>query len=313
MSKSFHNPSDLPVAGRLPLPLYVCGSLCWGESAHHLLTTAVFRGRGRVKGVGYKLSGVQGVGLAVRGGGDSWVPGELYTCDAKLLHSLEAALGGEFSRKIIAVHVGSDGPTIEAIVHVWTGAFADVPTWPGAILADDRPFPGPTAWYFGYASNMFHMAERRKLNVVEPHRIGRADGWQIAFAKDSGNGQHNYATLLPKRGGRVKGALYRMKQAELEAQLDPQEKEGWHLVRRTFAVEIEGTGPGVGEIVWAEAYICLPRWWFWNRISHPTNTEKIVPGARLVGLDDEYVAWLEAFCNTPSNPEDYDLDLDTRV
>lgn len=295
-------------------PVLVYGSLSHGGSQHATLGDALFLGRGQVRGVGYRLdSGAQRMGLHLRNGGDAWVGGELYPHSAALLARIEACLGPDFSRKIVQVRAGSEGPMIDAIVHVWTGAWAGLPTWPGGFIPEEGPFPGPTAWYFGYASNMFHMAERRKLTVLGSHLIGRVDGWRIAFAKDSGNGQHNYATLLPKRGGVVKGALYRMKQTELEGQLDPQEKEGWHLVRRTYPVTLEGQGPHTGHTVWAEAYICLPRWWFWNRISHPVNTEKIVPGARLVGLDTEYVAWLEAFCQTPSNPEDYDLDLDVRV
>ena len=143
-------------------------------------------------------------------------------------------------------------------------------------------------------------------------RSGRIDGWRIAFAKDSGDGVNCYATLLPKRGGEVKGALYRMTQVEIESNLDPQEKEGWHLVRRTFPLVLEDAGGGRGETIWADAYICLPRWWVWGRASHPVNTEKIVPGARLVGLDAAYVAWLAEFVNQPCVPEDYDLDLEDR-
>lgn len=290
-------------------PLFVYGSFAHGGPGHALVQDALFLGRGVARAVAYKLAeGAQRLGLQVRGGGDAIVGGELLRADEALLARVDAAHGEHFQRRIVQVRAGSMGPRIDAWVHVYTGPWANVPLAPAGILDDGSAMPGPTAWYFGYASNMFHMAERRKLNVLGPHLLGRVDGWRIAFAKDSGNGEHNYATLLPKRGGVVKGALYRMKQTELEGQLDPQEKEGWHLVRRTYPIVLEG-GEHAGETVWGEAYVCLPRWWFWNRISHPVNTEKIVPGARLVGLDAEYVAWLEQFCNTPSNPESYDLDL----
>ncbi len=294
------------------IPVLVYGSFAHGGGAHDVVGDALFLGRALVKGVGYQLAGrMQRVGLHIRGGGDAWLGGELYPGSAALLDALDAAHGSEFTRKIVQIRAGSEGPLIHAWVHVFTGVWSELAHWPGGILPEAAPFAGPTAWYFGYASNMFHFAERRKLTVFGAHKLGRVDDWRIAFAKDSGNGEHNYATLLPKRGGVVKGALYRMKQTELEGQLDPQEKEGWHLVRRTFPVVLEGEDHG--EIVWAEAYVCLPRWWVWNRISHPVNTLKIVPGASLVGLDAEYVAWLTKFVDTPCNPEDYDLDLDTKV
>lgn len=301
-------------------PKYVLavGDLVHGGQSHALAQSAVFAGRGWLRAVGYQVAGNQRLGLHVRNGGDGHVGGELYVATPELLAALDAWHGGQFQRKVASVSAGADGGAVDAWVHVFTGAWAGLPLWPGGAVPQAGDHGGPTAWYFGYASNMFHMAERRKLTIFE-HALGQLDGWQIAFAKDSGNGQHNYATLLPKRGGRVQGALYRMKQAELEGQLDPQEKEGWHLVRRTFEVRV--TAPFAGQPlqvpaptqVFADAYICLPRWWFWGRISHPANTEKIVPGARLVGLDPDYVAWLEQFCNTPSNPDDYDLDIDPRV
>lgn len=301
------------------LPYFATGSLCHGAPGHPEIGAMSFVGRGQLRAVGYQLpAGQQRMGVHLRGAADCWLGGELVEADDSALQRLDAWHGAEFARQIVQVRAGSDGPSRHAWTHLFTGAWANLPTWPDGCVAPEMPFSGPTAWYFGYASNMFHMAERRKLTVFA-HALGRLPDWQIAFAKDSGNGQHNYATLLPKRGGEVRGALYRMKQAELAGQLDPQEKEGWHLVRRTFEVEITGAFAGqalhdtVGTKVFAEAYICLPRWWLWGRISHPTNTEKIVPGARLVGLDPGYVRWLEAFCNTPSNPEDYDLNLDTRV
>ena len=53
----------------------------------------------------------------------------------------------------------------------------------------------------------------------------------------------------------------------------------------------------------------MPRWWMWGRISHPRNTEKILAGAKELGIDPDYVAWLEGFVNVPCDPDGYDLDL----
>ena len=276
-------------------------NLVFVHNDHLPLTGAPFIGRGLAKGVAYALEGGR-AGFSPRGGGDAFVGGELYEATPELLAALDNDHGAGFERRVIGVRAGSEGPLVDAWVHVWTGAWEHVPHLAGGRL----PGSEPTAWYFGYASNMYHFAERRKIQVFDT-RLGRIDGWRIAFAKDSGNGQHCYATLLPKRGGEVRGALYRMTQSELEGQLDPQEKEGWHLVRRTFEVDLDGTR------VFAEVYCCLPRWWVWGRISHPTNTEKIVGGAKLMGLDPEYVAWLERFVDEPCRPEDYDLDLHALV
>jgi len=287
--------------------VFVYGNDAFGGSRHALVGDRLFVGRALAKGVAYAVPSDDGgdAALSLRGGGDAWVGGELYPCDPALLEALDAARGASYTRQVIRVRAGSGGTMIDAWAHAWAGAWEGLRTLPGGLLpsAPTEPFPGPTAWYFGYASNMFHFADRRKL-TTHGMRLGRIDGLRIAFAKDSGDGINCYATLLPKRGGVVKGALYRMRQTEIEGQLDPQEKEGWHLERRTFEVTLDD---GTERRIWAEAYVCYPRWWFWGRISHPVNTQKIVPGAKLVGLDADYVAWLEAFVDRPCNPEDYDL------
>jgi gamma-glutamylcyclotransferase (GGCT)/AIG2-like uncharacterized protein YtfP len=291
--------------------IFVHGSLVHGGHNHHLIGDALFAGRATVKGVayGFEQNGRVEAAMSVRGGGDSWVPGELYYADDALIGAIDGIQDGSIERKKRQVRAGSDGPVIDAWVWAWsgdwTGDWKDRRVLPGGLLPTDENFPGPTMWYYAFASNMYQMAERRELDCFEMV-LGRIDNWRVAFAKDSGDGQHCYVTVLPKRDGVVKGACYRMKNSQLESDLDPQEKEGRHLERKTYEVKLED---GTDRVIYADLYRTMPRWWYWGRISHPVNTEKIVPGAREIGLDDEYCDWLEKFVNEPCDPESYDMDL----
>lgn len=291
-----------------PDPLvFLHGAFAQGGEHHGLVGDRLFAGRASVKGVAYEVDGK--ATLAVRAGGDAWVPGELYYGDMALLAAIDGSLGPDFQRRQWQVRVGSDGPLHDAWLWTWagdwTGAWKGKRVLPGGVLPSDAFYSGPTAWYYGYASNMYRFGERRELTVFDT-RIGRMDGWQVAFGKDSQDDMFCYVTVLPKRDGVVRGAVYRMWNAEIEASLDPQEKEGRHLERKTVAVTLDD---GTDRVVWADLYRTMPRWWLWGRISHPRNTEKIVAGAQELGLDPAYVEWLAKFVNVPCNPDEYDLDL----
>ena len=291
--------------------VFVHNALAHGGRHHPLLVDRLFAGRATVKGVAYALDrdGEPDAALAVRGGGDALVPGELYYGDEALLAALDAHYGADFERRRWRVRPGSEGALVDAWLWTWSGDWTG--SWKGHTVLAGGVLPrpagdlGPTCWYFGYASNMFDFSARRAL-VTWDMKLGHIDGWQVAFAKDSQVENFTYVTILPRRDGIVRGALYRMSNLEMEASLDPQEKEGRHLMRKTYAVTVDD---GSGRTVWAEIYRTLPRWWIWGNTSHPANTEKIITGARKIGLDKDYVDWLEQFVKVPCKPEDYDLDL----
>ena len=291
--------------------VFVHNTLAHGGRHHALLGENLFAGRASVKGVAFSLDhkGEPDAALAVRGGGDAWVAGELYYGDDTLLASLDNHYGPDFERRRWRVRPGSEGQPVDAWLWTWSGDWTGA--WKGETLLSGGALPreagqlSPTCWYFGYASNMFDFSERREL-VTYDCKLGHVDGWQVAFAKDSQVERFTYVTILPRRDGIVRGALYRMSNLEMEASLDPQEKEGRHLVRKTYQVALDD---GSGRSVWAEIYRTLPRWWIWGNTSHPANTDKIITGARKIGLDKDYVDWLEQFVRVACNPDDYDLDL----
>ncbi|MSP90626.1 MAG: gamma-glutamylcyclotransferase [Myxococcales bacterium] len=290
--------------------VFAHNAFAWQGSRHAVLGDAFFAGRGAVRGVAYAVPDAGGEAMAalgIRAGGDSWVPGELYWCDAATVAALDAAHGPDCPRRRWQVRAGSDGPRVDAWVWPWSGDWTGA--WQGRELLQGCLLPGtasrPTSWYFGYASNMFHFGERRQLTVHDT-KLARLDQWQVAFGKDSQDDHFCYVTVLPKRNGVVRGAIYRMPNAEMEASLDPQEKEGRHLERKTVALRLDD---GTDRVVWADLYRTMPRWWMWGRISHPRNTEKILAGAKELGLEPAYVAWLEGFVHVPCDPDAYDLDL----
>ncbi|GEM_PF-3517498 len=289
--------------------VFLHNHLAHGGKHHDVVGDRLFAGRATVKGVVFILDDDE-LALAVRGGGDAWVPGELYYGDDELLSALDGIHGADYVRRRRQVRVGSDGPMVDAWLWTWdgdwTGKWKGRDTLPGGCTASAHSAAGHTTYYYGYASNMFRFGERRELTVYDM-RLGHIDDWQVAFAKDSQQPGKSYVTILPKRDGIVRGALYRMPNSEMEASLDPQEKEGRHLERKTYAVIDDTTG----KVVWGDIYRTLPRWWIWGNISHPSNTEKIVGGAKEIGIDADYVAWLEKFVDVPADPDEYDFDLHT--
>jgi gamma-glutamylcyclotransferase (GGCT)/AIG2-like uncharacterized protein YtfP len=287
--------------------VFVHNHFAHGGKHHSLIGDRLFAGRSTVKGVLYQLDG-EDVALAVRKGGDAHVPGELYYGDEELFAALDNAHGGDFERRRTRVRAGSGGPMVDAWLWTWagdwTGAWKGRNALPGGVIPGATGADGHSAWYFGYASNMYHFGERRELTVHDM-KLGHIDGWQVAFAKDSQDRNFTYVTVMPRRDGIVRGALYQMPNSEMEASLDPQEKEGRHLERKTYAVTVDDSG----RTVWADIYRTLPRWWIWGNVSHPTNTEKIIGGARAIGIDSDYVDWLEHYVTVPCDPDAYDLDL----
>ena len=206
--------------------VFVHNTFAWRGAGHAIVGDSLFAGRGSVRGVAYAVpdaSGAPGAALGIRAGGDSWVPGELYWCDAAVIAALDAAHGPDFPRRRWQVRAGSDGPRVDAWVWPWSGDWTGA--WKGRAVLLGCLLPAtaerPTAWYFGYASNMFHFGERRELTVHDT-RLARLDGWQVAFGTDSQDDQFCYVTVLPKRNGTVRGAIYRMPNSEMEASLDPQ-------------------------------------------------------------------------------------------
>lgn len=276
--------------------LFVYGPLMHGESAAPLLDGCRFEGGGTAAGRLVDAGGVPGLVA-----GEGRVHGELYLVSEEDLSRIDAAEGAGFRRERVAVRAGIDAPVIDAWTYVVAGhaggpALADGSRWAGP----GRRFRGGTVWYFAYASNMWRMAERRKLEVVEQRR-GRVDNYRIANVTDSGDPRWAYGDILPCRGASVEGVLYRLYEEQVSTDFDVQEKVGIRMTRRSFAAETDG-----GERVFADVYVTLAEKVVWGRPQHPDNTIKIVDGARESGLPPAYRDFLERWLRKPADPADYD-------
>ena len=209
--------------------LFVCGGLMHGEKLASLLAGANFVGGATAPGKLLERSGE----VCMVSGGDERVFGELYLVPDADLARLDEVEAPRYTRERLRVRAGIDGPELAAWSYSTTDIAGRTPLPDGRWAAAGHKWRGGTSWYFAYASNMWRMAERRKLDVVSSVR-GRVDNYKIANVADAGDGKNAYGNILPRRGDAVEGVLFRLWQEQVQGDFDVQETVGIKMARRTF-------------------------------------------------------------------------------
>jgi gamma-glutamylcyclotransferase len=134
--------------------------------------------------------------------------------------------------------------------------------------------------YFAYASNLGGVeADGESARLLG---VARLDGHRLAFTRRSVRTGTGVADVLPAPGGVVWGAVYEVSDA-LQAALDRKEGAGWAYARQAVHVRLED-GAGVDAFL----YVVLEK--EPSEVApSPEYVQRIVRGARAVGLPEDYV------------------------
>jgi cation transport regulator ChaC len=149
--------------------------------------------------------------------------------------------------------------------------------------------PGPTLWYFAYGSNLDPgtFLGRRRMRPLET-RVAVLEGFELRFDLPVGPGERGVASVGPRAGDLVWGALYRLTVVEAE-RLDRTEGVQHGAYAR---LEIDAR-TGDGETFRAFTYVSSRG--VEGRKPSRRYLGLLLAGARHHGLPDEWIARLRAW------------------
>ncbi len=147
--------------------------------------------------------------------------------------------------------------------------------------------PGDS-WYFAYGSNLDPEQKESRTGRIREARRCHLPDYRFAFNKRSDGGAV-YANLMPQRGARVWGVVYRCSPDALEKMDRCEGVAGGHYVRTSVRVVTDSS-----EALKAEAYTAGQRFVCADGIPEPSYLRRIVKGAREHQLPEEYIRTLEA-------------------
>jgi len=132
--------------------------------------------------------------------------------------------------------------------------------------------------HFAYGSNMSHALMRRRCNGAAPIGPARLDGWRYLITRDG------YASIVPRAGSVVHGALWRLTPRDLAALNSYESLDSGLYRRRMLSVRHGDKRVPALTFVGRSAQPGRP---------HPRYQENIViPAARAWGLPENYLAEL---------------------
>ena len=140
--------------------------------------------------------------------------------------------------------------------------------------------PGPTAWYFAYASNLSHAQMlARAGEIIEEHRA-RIENYELVFNKKARGGTAT-ANIRPAPGKTVEGVLYKIPESAFRS-LDRFEGAPVHY-RRTELSVVDEEGKKCG----AQVYIATKVEKGLRPAAHYLQT--ILAGAQEHNLPADYI------------------------